>query len=104
VNFAKATNRQVLWVIAHDRILVKGSDTSAIAMERRQDRFLELHDRDTAGIMGMLPLVLDMPMRFTYTENRTEGVFQHSRGILCGWILTDREKERIQQLDEPEIV
>jgi hypothetical protein len=62
VNFAKATNRQVLWVIARDKVLAKGEETAALDVERRQERFLELHDRDTAGIMGMLPLVLGMPV------------------------------------------
>ncbi len=104
VNFAKATNRQVLWVIARDEVLTKGDETSALDIERRQERFLELHDRDTAGIMGMLPLVLDMPMRFTYSENREQGVFKHSRSHLRGWILTEQERQRIQDIQDPEIV
>jgi hypothetical protein len=104
VNYAKATNRQVLWVIARDKILSKGDEMSALEIERRQERFLELHDRDTAGIMGMLPLVLGMPMRFTYSESREQGVFKHSRGHLRGWILTEQEKQRIQDIQDPEIV
>jgi len=104
VNFAKATNRQVLWVIACDKVLTKGEDTSARDVARRQEQFLELHDRDTAGIMGMLPLVRDMPVRFTYSEKRDQGVFKHSRGHLRGWSLTEEERERIQGIPDPEIV
>ena len=104
VNFANATNRQVLWVIASDKVLTKGDEPGAPAIEHRKERFLELHDKDTAGIMGMLPLVLDMPMRFSYSENRLQGVFKHSRGHLRGWVLPEDERERIQDIQDPEIV
>ena len=104
VNFAKATNRQVLWVIARDKVLTKSEDSAALDLARRQERFLELHDRDTAGVMGMLPLVLDMPVRFTNSENREQGVFKHSRGHLRGWCLTEDERERMRDIQGPEIV
>ena len=104
VNFGKANNRQVLWVIAHDKVLVKGDDRGALAIEHRVDRFLELPERETAGMMGMLPLVKDMPMVFTNSENRSQGVFKHSRGKLVGWILPDEERERIRNIEDPEIV
>ena len=54
--------------------------------------------------MGMLPLVRDMPMRFTLTDNREQGVFKHSRGHLRNWTLPAEELARIASCDEPEIV
>ncbi len=54
-------------------------------MEERRERWLEYHDRATAGIPGLLPLVLDMPVRFTEAvdpKSRRMGVFKHARGAL----------------------
>ena len=44
-------------------------------------------DRETAGIPGLLPLVLDLPVRFTQEPargDRLKGVFTNARGWLRG--------------------
>ena len=105
MNFAKATARQLLWIIAYDTPIASGEENiGREALEKMRARWLELHDRATGGIMGMFPGVKDMPVRFTGTEDREQGVFKHSRGWLRGWILPAAEHARIMQLGDPEIV
>ena len=58
LNFAKATNKRVLWTIAYDKPLTAEDKTLPIeTLERMRERWLELHDQNTAGIMGMLSLI-----------------------------------------------
>ena len=66
-------------------------------MEKRRERWLEYHDRATAGIPGLLLLVLDMPVRFTEAvdpKSRRMGVFKHARGVLRGRELPEAEAAR----------
>ena len=59
------------------------------------------------GIPGLLPLVLDLPVRFTESLNkaaREMGVFKHSRGWLRGWQLSEAEEQRLEQLPDAEVV
>ena len=45
----------------------------------------------TAGILGLLPLVLNLPIRCNDTLNgkaRDQGFFKHTRRVLHGWCLT----------------
>ena len=104
VNFAKATSRRVLWVTAYDTMKTKDVALTKDKEEERKERWLEFHDRFTGGIMGLLPLVFGMPVRFTDTMHREWGVFKHSRGTLQGWELTEAEKNQTDALDDPEIV
>ncbi len=76
-------------------------------MEKRRERWLEYHDRATAGIPGLLPLVLDIPVRFTEAvdpKSRRMGVFKHARGVLRGWELPEAEAARVAASDAPEVV
>ena len=54
--------------------------------------------------MGLLPLVLDMPVRFTESLNQDYGVCKHSRGWIRGWKLTEGEEKRLAHSDDPENV
>ena len=81
--------------------------TSTAHFLRAQERWLEFHDRKTGDIPGILPLVLDMPIRFTKAINkkaREMGVFKHTRGFLRGWELTEAEQARLQAFQDPEVV
>ena len=76
-------------------------------LEQRKARWLEFHDRKTSGIPGLLPLVLDIPMRFTEAPSkaaREMGVFKHARGWLRGWDLPEEELQRLNALDDREVV
>ena len=75
--------------------------------ESRKEKWLQKHDRDTGGIPGLLPLVLDLPIRFTEALNkqaREQGVFKHARGWLRGWELPAQEISRLEHLDDEEVV
>ena len=68
---------------------------------------MRFHDRFTNGIPGLLPLVLDLPVRFTDSPNKKAkdmGVFKHSRGWLRGWELSEAETKRLEELADPEVV
>ena len=106
--FAKSNNRRLLWVIAYDKITDKTTtNCSKIKEEDRKERWLEFHDRFTGGVPGLLPLAIDLPIRFTEQidkRSREQGVFKHARGIVRDWQLPEAETLRLAKTEEPEIV
>ncbi len=108
LNFAHAHNRQLIWVVADDRLQTKEKDRSVEQEQARKDRWLEYHDRFTNGIPGILPLVLGLPIRFTSTPvpgDREIGIFKNQRGVVRGWKLDPAEEARlIEQGLQPEVV
>ena len=105
--FAKSKRKRLLWVAAYDKILTNNLSCSKDKEDLRKERWLEFHDRFTGGIPGLLPLVLDLPVRFTESVSkaaRLQGVFKHSRGILRGWRLPEAEAARLDAIDDPEVV
>ena len=60
---------------------------SGTALRNARERWLGLPDNKTAGIMGLLPLVKDLPVRFTQTINRERQIFKHSRGVLLAYFV-----------------
>lgn len=68
VTFAKATGKKILWLVARD--MPHDSTGHGIeTLRKQQQQWLQLHDRSTAGILGMLPLIEGMPIRFTRTRH-----------------------------------
>ena len=65
---------------------------------------LHLHDKKTAGIMGLFPAVQDLPVRITQTEDADVGAVKNARGTLVGWTLPDVEAARLQAVADPEVV
>ena len=64
-------------------------------------------DRETAGIPGMLPLVLDLPIRFTQEPtrgDRLKGIFTNARGWIRGWTLPEDEEKRVAADESAELV
>ena len=107
MNFAKATNKRLLWIIAHDVPSSLVSVLSGAKQELRKMRWLEFHDRFTSGIPGVFPLVLDLPVRFTdtpYGSCREQGVFKNARGWLRGWKLSEEVERRLEESSAPEVV
>ena len=107
VLFAKAKGRRVFWVTAHDVLRDTEATRTGEKAEARKERWLEFHDRFTSGIPGLLPLVLDLPRRFTEAPNpraRALGVFKNARGFLRGWGLPPEEEARLQELPDAEVV
>ena len=88
--FAKTAQKRLLWFVAVDKVTGNSLQGTAEQMETRKERWLELHDRYTGGIAGLVPFALDMPVRFTDGSDRAAremGVFKHTRGVLRGWQL-----------------
>ena len=79
-------------------------EVKATKLETQRLKWRLLPDSDTAGIPGILPLVHEMPMRFTQTEDRTQGVFKNSRGTLAGVLQHERNAAAIAATTTPEIV
>ena len=105
MNFAQATHKCLLWVVAWDS--PQNQEDKALkgdALQKARERWLQFHDQQTSGIMGLLPLVKDMPIRFTDTVDREKGMFKNSRGILTGWTLQPLDAQRIRGEDAAEMV
>ena len=106
LDFARARRCPVLWVVAHDELISKEKVSSKSSSDAAKANWLMYHDRWTAGIPGFMPLVLDLPVRFTCEPSRgdrTKGVFTNARGWLRGWELPAEELQRVNNLDEHEI-
>ena len=106
LNFAKSTSKQLLWTVAYDvPVTTEDASLSKEQLESMRERWRQLHDKQTVGMPGLFPLVHNLPVYFTATESREDGVFKNSRGVLVGWVLTDAERDRIAAMPEtPEIV
>ena len=58
----------------------------------------------TAGIMGLFPAVVNLPVRLTQTEDAGVGAVKNARGTLIGWTLPPLEAARVGNLTQEEIV
>ena len=102
LHFARSHRTRVLWALAHDQRVAKEAGRSP-----NQASWLMKMDRATAGLPGMLPLILDLPVRFTQEPtpgDRLKGVFTNARGWLRGWKLPAEEEARLAELDGAEVV
>ena len=105
ISFAKSSNLRVHWIVARDWPIPTKDETwtEARVMSMRQ-QFLRLHDKKTAGIMGLFPAVLNLPVSLTQTEDASIGAVKNARGTLVGWTLPDVENARLQTLADNEVV
>ena len=106
LHFARSHRSRVLWVLAHDDVVV-AKDGKKSATSAAKSSWLTYDDRKTAGVPGMFPLILDLPVRFTQepdTNDRLKGVFTNARGILRGWDLPEQEAARLRDEDGAELV
>ena len=104
VLFAKASSRKVFWIVAQDEPRDSSVFRNSAEAHAKQREWLRKHDKQTAGLLGVLPLVKGMPVRLTETCNRDVGAFKHATGTLVGWCLPSAELFRIAKLVEPEIL
>ena len=79
--FAQFNRTQVLWIQADDFPL--SGETATYSEEkliqRRQD-FLRKHDQSTGGIMGLFPMVYNLPVTFTATVDKKRKIFKFTEG------------------------
>jgi hypothetical protein len=103
--FAKAKHRRLLWVRAHDWPNANGDEElTKEDLTRLRRNWLQLHDKATVGIMGLLPLVRGLPMRLTDTEDPEKFAYKNARCRLLGWALTPAEEARVNASQENELV
>ena len=84
VHFARARQQHLLWIVAHDKLLNHDRPVRPGQTETRRERWLEYHERFTNGIPGLLPLVLDLPVRFTDSPNpeaKEFSIYKYTRGF-----------------------
>ena len=70
------------------QVLAGNTGDSEEKREEAKERLLKYHDRLTGGIPGLLPLVPNLPIRFTDALGRAateRGAFKRACGILRGW-------------------
>ena len=95
--FGSHYNRVVLWLLAEDR---PKSKTITLLDDRsynaQRQQWLTYHDQKTGGIMGLQPLVRNMPLRITQTDykRKDKRLFKNSRCRLFGWELHPVDQQR----------
>ena len=102
--FAKSVRSKILGYLAEDWLQDSGAVASKEELCKKRETWLELHDKQTAGILGLLPLVRNMPVRFTETYNRELGAYKHATGKLIGWSISVTELARLDTDPDPEMV
>ena len=103
--FAQAQGSQILWVRAVDFPNTsedKGMDKEKLDQLRRE--WLRLHNRQTGGVMGLLPCTWNLLVRFTHTQDKAKGVVKYARARLVRWELQDVDKERVAGSADPELL
>ena len=104
---AAEQNQLLLWAVAQDTPLFHTDpDTDAHELRRRKENWLQRHDQSTGGIMGLLPLLPNMPVRITQTlpELKPFGLFKNTRGQLYNWTLHPEDVAAIQTCSDSDWV
>ena len=64
------------------RVIEEDKSKSKAEWASDQERFLQLHGKETAGIPRLKLFVKGMPLRFTEAIHCEQGVFNNSKGVL----------------------
>ena len=93
IEFAKANQRILLWIIARDNPLTtEDLSLSRESLKQRKEAWLGFHDQQTAGIMGMFPCVRGLRVRITDKLDADLKIFKNSTGFIVGWELSEEEE------------
>ncbi|CAE7884649.1 TTC28 [Symbiodinium microadriaticum] len=105
---AQDLKRILLWVVSKDvpLVAVRPNDPTNEDLHVERTAWLRRHDQQTAGIMGLLPLMRGMPVRITQTmpDLKPLQVFKNTRGTLVGWHLQPEDQNAVRQCTEAEMV
>ena len=109
IEFAKSRKERVLWFAAYVKPNVKDKlQVHGERGEQRKEEWLMLPNARTSGVPGLMPLVQELPVRYTDTPDkaaREKGVFKNARGWLRGWELDEAEQQRLREnVDDKEVV
>lgn len=107
LHFAKARKSIVLWFFAEDRPLTRHVELLGEGdINERRKQWSRYHEMKTGGIMGLQPLVHNMPLRITQTdhERKNKGFFKNTRCRFFGWELHHQDERRYAEWDSQEMV
>ena len=106
LHFARERQTIVLWLFAEDRPLKKIEMLQDTNINERRRQWTRYHDQKTGGVMGLQPLVYDMPLRITRTDHKRKhlGMFKNSRCRLFGWTLHPADQARYEECKEAQLV
>jgi hypothetical protein len=105
LHFARAWNRVLLWSIARDIPLTRDDEhRSAEGLRKARTSWLKYPETKTGNLLGMLPLVEGMPLRFTENWDVARGACKHSVCELVGWLLSDEDTKATKGYRVPEVV
>ena len=103
--YARSQQKQVLWCLAQDWPLTEDDDNLSVeALQRLREQWLLTHDQRTNGIMGVLPLVHGMPVRFTDSVCPALKLHKNTPGKLKGVVLDGDQLAMIQNSADSEVV
>ena len=86
-DYARRAQKVLLWCVAEDRPLsLEHRTLSDEELNEKRETWVTYHDKKTGGVMGFLPMVQDMPLSVTVTEQKNKKVmFKNRRCRLFGW-------------------
>ena len=103
--YAKSTQKQLLWCTAQDWPLTLEEETIEVEeLQRLREIWLLTHDQRTNGIMGLLPLVHDMPIRFTDSVCPEQKLHKNTPGKLKGITLDPEQEAALRNNTDSEVV
>ena len=104
--FAEFHKTQVLWIQAEEFPIAGqiAADNEDVLNKRRQQDFLLRHDQSTGGIMGLFPMVYNLPVTFTANVDKKRKIFKFTSGHIVGWTLSEQDEKRLQESTDFEIV
>jgi len=85
--------RHVVWVVAKDVPRnPEEFDVSPEQLQKKRCRWLQLHDQQTAGLPGLLPLYKGLRARVTERLSKKLHLFKHTPCTVVGWDLHPADK------------
>ena len=100
---ATTRKHKLLWIIAQDTPLFHVEPTE---LQARRENWLQRHDQSTGGVVGIFPLLQNMPIRVTQTlpDLKAFGLFKNTRGTLWNWTLHEADQETVGAVADQDIV
>ena len=89
--------RHILWVVAEDTPQNPKEIAEDLAkLKTKRERFLQYHDQKTAGILGLLPMYMNLKGRVNekIAKGRKLTILKHTPCTVVGWELHAGDKIR----------
>ena len=90
--FARDHGQPILWVPADDRVASSCGLLDDKNLRAKKVTWLQKHDKQCGGLLGMLPLVRGMPIYLTNHVDRSQKALLRGRsGVIMDWELDENE-------------